>query len=93
MVVVDNNNVLGELGEVNGADSSDLGDVNELSLLEVANGNMVGVDRLDLVAGLGLGNESSSGSVGATLGPQTNHVSLCRTSHVSKFNWGRSPLE
>lgn len=33
MVVVDDDNILGELGEVNGADSSDLGDVNELPLL------------------------------------------------------------
>lgn len=33
MVVVDNNNILEKLGEVNGADSSDLGDVNELPLL------------------------------------------------------------
>lgn len=93
MVVVDNDNILGELGKVNGADLSDLGDVNELSLLVVADGNVVGVDRLDLVARLGLGNEGGSGSVGTTLGTQTNHVSLCRTFHVSKFNRGRSPSE
>lgn len=93
MVVVDYDNIVGELGEVNGADSSDLGDVNELSLLEVANGNIVGVDRLDLVARLGLGNEGSSGSVGATLGTQTNHVSRCRTFNVSRFNQGQSPPE
>lgn len=56
----------GVCGEVDGKNSaSNLGHVNERPLSIVANSQVVGVDGLDLVFYVGLGDESSSGSVNA----------------------------
>jgi hypothetical protein len=88
MVIVDNENILEEFGEVDRPDMSDLCDVNELSLLRVVNSNIVSIDRLDLVACLSLGNEGSSRSIRATLSTQVNHVSLYRTCHISQAQSG-----
>jgi len=80
--------VVGILGEIDGGKlGSDFGDIDKIALGVAASGDIVGVDGLNLVCRIALGNEGSSRAGKGTAGPggaDTDHVALCFMSETSQ---------